>query len=63
MVKTREQKRNERAEKVCREVRYQTANYGGIMDNIKLCKLLDSWMRVARKNKYTRPRFHKGGKS
>lgn len=54
-LKTREEKRNERAEKVCREVRYQMAKHGGIADNQKLYDLLDTWMRVAKKNKWKRP--------
>ena len=56
MGKTQKEKRNERAENVCREVRYQMANNGGISDNNTLFKLLNSWMKVAKKNKYTRPK-------
>jgi len=56
MAKTQEQKRNERAEKVCQEVRYQMAKSGGIIDNPRLYKFLASWMRVAKKNKYERPK-------
>jgi len=55
-MKTREQKRNDRAEKVCREVRYQMAKYGGIADNNELFKYLRSWMRVAKKNQWVRPK-------
>jgi hypothetical protein len=55
MRKTREQLRNERAEAVCREVRYQIAQYGGIADNNKLWILLDKWMRYSKKNRYERP--------
>lgn len=54
--KTRKEKRDERAEKVCQEVRWQMAQYGGIADNNKLYDLLVSWMRVAKKNKYQRPK-------
>jgi hypothetical protein len=53
--KTRKQKRDERAESVCREVRYQMVEHGGIADNKKLFDLLQTWMRVANKNKYQRP--------
>ena len=53
--KTNKQKREERSEAVCREVRYQMANSGGIQDNVILYKLLEKWMRVAKKNKYERP--------
>lgn len=56
MGKTQKEIRNERAENVCREVRYQMANNGGISDNITLFKLLNSWMKVAKKNKYIRPK-------
>ena len=56
MSKTREQKRNERAELVCREVRHQMGTHGGILDNQKLYDLMFSWMRVAKKNKYVRPK-------
>ncbi len=54
--KTRKEKRDERAEKVCQEVRYQMAKHGGIADNNKLYDLLSSWMRVAKKNKYQKPK-------
>lgn len=55
-IKTQEQKRNERSEKVCREVRYQIAKYGKIVDNNILYDLMLSWMKVAKKNKYIRPK-------
>lgn len=55
ITKTREEKRNERAEKVCREARFQMANHGGIADNQTLFDLLEKWMHVAKKNKYERP--------
>lgn len=54
--KTREQSRNERAEEVCREVRFQMAQGGGIYDNHRLFALLERWMRLGKKNKYERPR-------
>lgn len=54
MRKTREQQRNERAEKVCREVRFQMAKDGGVFCQT-LFDLLLSWMKVAKKNKYQRP--------
>jgi len=52
---TQKEKRDLRAEKVCREVRYQIAKHGGIADNQTLFKFLNSWMKVAKKNKYDRP--------
>ena len=52
--RTREQKRNERAEALCREVRYQIAN--NRLEGDRLFKFLDAWMRVAKKNKYVRPK-------
>lgn len=54
--KTQKQKRDERAELVCREVRYQMSVHGGIFDNKKLYDLMFSWMRVAKKIKYVRPK-------
>ncbi len=54
--KSREQLRNERAERVCREVRYQIAHYGGIAENNKLCDLLLDWMKYSKKNRYERPK-------
>lgn len=53
---TQKEKRDERAENVCREVRFQMAKYGGIADNQTLFNLLNSWMNVAKKNKYERPK-------
>lgn len=53
--KTQEQKRNERAEKVCRELRYQIAKYGLIGDWDSMNKHFSSWMRVSKKNRYERP--------
>jgi len=55
MRKTRKEKRDERAEKVCREVRYQMATYRGVVDNIVLYNLLKDWMIVSNKNCYDRP--------
>ena len=53
--KTRKEIRDDRADKVCREVRYQMAKHGGIADNPKLFALLESWMKVSKKNRYDRP--------
>ena len=55
MKKTREQKRNEAAEKVCRELRYQIAKYGLINDWDSMMKQFRPWMDNAKKNKYERP--------
>lgn len=55
MRKTREQRRNESAEKVCRELRYQIAKYGMVHDWDALYKHLGPWMKNAKKNKYERP--------
>jgi hypothetical protein len=55
MAKTREEKRNESAEKVCRELRYQIVKYGTIGDWEAISKHFDSWMNNAKKNKYERP--------
>lgn len=54
-IKSRKEIRDERAEKVCREVRYQMSTHGGIVDNNILFELLNSWMKVATKIKYKRP--------
>ena len=54
-MKTREQKRNEDSEKVCREVRWQLSQYGLIGDWESFFKYFDTWMRHAKKNKYERP--------
>lgn len=59
MAKTQKQKRDEKAERVCREVRYQMAKHGGIADNQTLCELLLSWMKVTGKVKYERPKLSK----
>lgn len=53
--KSRPQLRAEKADKVCREVRYQIATYGGIADNIKLANLLFDWMNYSKKDRYIRP--------
>lgn len=57
MRKSREQLRNERAEKVCRELRHQLAN--NFFDANTLFDLLSAWMRVAKNSKYIRPRGKK----
>jgi hypothetical protein len=55
MRKTREQRRNESSEKVCRELRYQMAKYGLIGDWGAINKHFDCWMNNAKSNKYKRP--------
>lgn len=54
----REQKRNKRAEKVCQELRYiiSHAAHETPENWNKLVNHLLSWMRVAKKNKYDRPK-------
>lgn len=49
---TRKEKRNIRAELVCREVRTQMVKGGGIYDNAKLFNLLLNYMKVATKDIY-----------
>lgn len=56
MTKSREQRRNESAEKVCRELRHQIVKYGNIGDWDAMSKHYDSWMKNAKKNKYERPK-------
>lgn len=53
--KTREEIRSERSDAVCREVRYQMAKFGGVLDNQKLFSLVEKWMKVAKEDKYERP--------
>jgi hypothetical protein len=53
--KTREDYRNEYAENVCRELRYQIVKFGTIGDPDQIMKHFDKWMRYAKKNKYERP--------
>ncbi len=55
MAQTREQKRIESADKVCRELRCQIVKYGGIGDWDALNKHFNSWMNNAKKSKYYRP--------
>lgn len=55
--KTRSERRNEYAERVCRELRHYLAAPSVAMDDKKpLMKHLLMWMRVAKKNKYERPK-------
>ncbi len=53
--KSRTTLRNERAELVCRELRYQIGGRAADMDLNKVSTLLINWMKVAKKNKYIRP--------
>ena len=57
--KSRKELRDEKAEKVCREVRYQMVKFGGIADNQVLYNLMYSWMKVAKKNKWKRPYIYR----
>jgi hypothetical protein len=52
--KTQREKRLERAERLCREVRYQIANRD--YSESRMYEFLISWMRVAPKSQYERPR-------
>lgn len=58
MSKSRQQKRNERAEIVCRELRYfLSRNDRQTEENMnKLFKYLLAWMRVGKKSMYDRPK-------
>lgn len=53
----RQENNNKRAQKVCRELRYILARDGMVNGNNadQLLKLLESWMRTAKKEKYIRP--------
>ncbi len=48
-------KRNKLANDLCKEVRYQIANYGKIIDNDRLFQILVEWIIVAKNDKYERP--------
>jgi hypothetical protein len=52
---TKEHRRNESAEKVCRELRYQIVKYGMIGDWDAINKHFNSWMNNSGKIKYERP--------
>ena len=54
MISKRRQKRFERADKVCRELRHAIA-HPSEADWQKVHKLLLSWMRVSGKDCYKRP--------
>ena len=55
---TREEKRNYRAEKLCREVRFQLSEYGEIKNLGKLYDFVIAWENVAKKNKNIRPNYN-----
>lgn len=55
MAKTREQKRNYRADKLCREIRYQLAVYGEIKNLGRVYDYMIPWRNVAKKSQYKRP--------
>ena len=48
-TKTRADRRNEHAENVCREARFQLARHGGIADNNKISELVLKWLTYGRK--------------
>ena len=48
-TKTRADRRNEHAENVCREARFQLARHGGIVDNNKISELVLKWLNYGRK--------------
>ncbi len=56
MKKTREEIRSEKAEIVCRELRYQLSNGGLLFDPNLIAEYLTQWMKYAKKNKYERPK-------
>jgi hypothetical protein len=53
--KSIKQRRIENADKVCRELRYQLVEYGGIGDFDAINKHLVSWSVYSNKSKYERP--------
>jgi len=54
--KTRADRRNEKANIVCREARYQMYKHGGILDNNKLSELVLGWLKYGLKDCYKRPK-------
>tara|TARA_R110000796_G_scaffold248881_1_gene376170 strand:+ start:97 stop:408 length:312 start_codon:yes stop_codon:yes gene_type:complete len=54
--KTRADRRNEKANIVCREARYQMYKHGGILDNNKLSDLVIDWLKYGLKDCYKRPK-------
>lgn len=55
MTKTREQRRIESADRVCRELRWQIQEYGLVGDWTSFNKHFDVWMNNSNKTKYKRP--------
>jgi hypothetical protein len=53
--KTRKEIRDEIAEDVCRELRWQISNGGKVSDVNLLANYLLKWMEYTNKNKYERP--------
>ena len=56
MLNTREEKRNYRADKLCREIRYQLGTYGEIKNLGRIYDFMIAWVNVAKKSKYSRPK-------
>ena len=56
MRKTRKEIRSEKAEIVCRELRYQLSNKGLLFDPNLISEYLIEWIKYAKKNKYERPK-------
>lgn len=48
----RKEKRRDKAEMVCKEVRHQMAKYGGVVDNKKVCALILDWLKYSVKDSY-----------
>lgn len=48
----RSEKRRDKAEEVCKEVRKQIANKGRVYDNNKVCHLLYQWLKYGIKDSY-----------
>lgn len=53
--KTRKQRKEDAAERVCRELRFQLVNYGGVADFKSLKKHFSVWMNNSNEDKYKRP--------
>jgi len=55
-INKREQRRNNAASDVCKEVRHQISKFGGVVDNTSLFNLLEVWMNNTGKEKYNLPK-------
>lgn len=58
-INQRKNKRDELANNVAQEVRYQFATFGNIIETDVLYQHLIKWMEYTGENKYVRPKYNK----